>query len=315
MTYSNYFKSVLFSFLGCCIIFVLSILMIIGTPTSSAHATKELYEIKASYANSIKVPKILIVAGSNATYGISSSMITEETGIPTVNLGITAGFGSYVLDLARLLANPGDTIVLPLEYETYGFNHLQSEPLIEYVLAYDPKYLLTHPWFIAFVPRTTLIRGIIALFRTPPRVDLSQYISKSGDAIDNQEANITEKQRRVISATPPIKIKEKFNNDVLSSISEFAHWCRLQNIKLLATWPNTLWFEVYQERSYQNIFKNIEKFYKSIGVSMLGKYNDSMYDKSMFYDSRYHLTNRGVHIRTRQLIKLLELHLQKENTF
>ncbi len=311
MKYSSYFKSVLFGFLGSCIIFVLTTLYLIGTPTPSAYGAQAFYEIKSSYANSIKIPKILIVAGSNATYGISSRMITEETGIPAANLGTGAGFGAaYSLRLTRPLLKPGDTIVLPLEYEAYGLNPSQSEPLIEYVLAYDHEYLFTHPWLMLFVSRVTLMRGILAKFRTPPRVEVSQFINKSGDAIDNYEEHMTAEQRQRISAIPPIRIKENLNDDALRSIREFARWCRSQNIKLVATWPNTLFFEVYQERSYQNIFQQIESFYKGIGVPILGKYSDFMYDQSMFYDSRYHLNNKGVRIRTKQIIKLLEPYLK-----
>ena len=317
MAYSNYFRAVLFGFLGSCIIFVLTTLYIIGAPTPTAHTLHAYYELKHSYANSLRSPKILIVAGSNATFGISSRMITEETGISAANLGTSAGWGAnYILHQAQPLAKPGDTIVLPLEYEIYTVKASQSDALLDYILAYDPKYLLAHPWFIASVSRTRLIDGISAKFRTLPRVEIN-HMNKpySGDAIENQEAMLTAKQRRITSTFPPLSIKGKLNDDALGSIREFAQWCRSQNIKLLATWPNTIGFEIYQERSYQEFFQSIEQFYKSIGVTMLGKYSDSMYDTSMFYDSVYHLTDRGVRIRTRQLIELLKPYLNREDAF
>ncbi len=177
MTYSNYFKSVLYGFLSCCLVFVLTILYIVGSPTSSAYAANAFYQSKFKYTNSINVPKILIVAGSNATYGINSHLIEKETGIPTVNLGSGAGFGAgYMLHLAQPLAKSGDTILLPLEYEAYELNPAHSEPLIDYVLAYDSKYLMTHPQLIASVPRSRLLGGILSKFHAPVTVETLKYI-------------------------------------------------------------------------------------------------------------------------------------------
>ena len=310
MTYSNYFKSVLYGFLSCCLVFVLTILYIVGTPTSSAYAANAFYQSKFKYANSINVPKILIVAGSNATYGINSHLIEKETGIPTVNLGSGAGFGAgYMLHLAQPLAKSGDTILLPLEYEAYELNPGHSEPLIDYVLAYDPQYLMTHPQLIASVPRSRLIGGILSKFHAPVKVETLKYIDKEGNAIDNSESKMTAEQRKSIAKIPPIITRGKLDRSALNQIKDFSQWCRSQNIKLLATWPNTLRFEEYQQPIYQNFFQAIENFYKNIGVAVLGKPSDFMYEQSMFYDSRYHLHDRGVMIRTRKLIGLIKSHL------
>ena len=66
--------------------------------------------------------------------------------------------------------------------------------------------------------------------------------------------------------------------------------------------------------SFSNNFvinQNIKKFYNSIDVPVLGSYSEFMYDKSMFFDTVYHLNDRGRRYRTRQLIKLLQPYLSK----
>ena len=64
----------------------------IGVPTESS---RQLYEVsiqKLSYANMITKRKLMIVSGSNSTYGISAAMIQQSLHIPTVNMGVSAGF-------------------------------------------------------------------------------------------------------------------------------------------------------------------------------------------------------------------------------
>ncbi|NEO00101.1 MAG: hypothetical protein F6K50_32935 [Moorea sp. SIO3I7] len=78
---------------------------------------------------------------------------------------------------------------------------------------------------------------------------------------------------------------------------------------MIATWPNTIWFDVYQEPRQQYFFKSIEHFYQRLGVTILGKAEDFMYDKSMFYDTSYHLHDLGVNHRTQQLIDLIKPYL------
>ncbi|AOY82893.1 hypothetical protein BJP36_26265 [Moorena producens JHB] len=78
---------------------------------------------------------------------------------------------------------------------------------------------------------------------------------------------------------------------------------------MIATWPNTICFDVYQEPRQQNFFKSIEYFYQRLGVPMLGNPEDFMSDKSMFYDTSYHLHDLGVNHRTKQLIDLIQPYL------
>lgn len=308
---SKYFKSVMLGFLGGCLIFTGLIFSVRGIPTPSSQFVQSLYAFKSRYAQSITEPKIMIVSGSNATYGISTPMLSQATGMPAANFGIAAGLGaSYLLHRAQPLAKPGDTIVLPLEYETYELNPYEAEPLIDYVLARDPQYFVKHPLFIPRVSRSRLMMGIQGKFRQPPEVDSSPHLNESGDTIRNREADITEAQRQAIAELTPMKIKGQFNEQALKSIREFAQWCRAHNIQLLATWPNTLWFKEYEQPDYQKFFQAIEDFYKSIGVTVLGNYRDAMYDRSLMYDTlKYHLTDRGVKIRTQHLIELLTPYL------
>ena len=311
MSYKKYLNSVLLSFLLGWLIFIVAALYQLGAPTESSRWIYEVDTIKTRIAHSIETPKFLIVGGSNALFGISSQMITQELGIPAVNTAINAGLGAdYILHRARSLAKSGDTVLLALEYQLYLPNSQNSKVLIDYVLARDPNYVLTHPWLILFLSFDRLKLGILAKFQTPPRTEgeyQSHTINASGDETNNREADMTKQQHQNLKKWTPIKLENKLvqNSSEIKTIKNFINWCRQHNIKVIATWPNTIWFDRYQAPIYQELFQDIEKFYQSIDVLVLGTYHDFMYDISLFYDTRYHLNDRGRLYRTNHLIELL----------
>ena len=99
----------------------------------------------------------------------------------------------------------------------------------------------------------------------------------------------------------------------MAAIEKFVHWCRDNQIQVLATWPNTIWFDSYKEPSVQDAFESIKKNYESLDVPIVGKPEEAMFDMSLFYDSAYHLHDRGVRVRTEQLISSLRPYLANQN--
>lgn len=315
----KYLKGILYGFLLCCCFFGLATFWQLGSPTESSRWIDEVYTLKLNYANSISAPKLVILSGSNALYGVSCQSIQEETHVPCINAGTNAGLGiNYILNRGHFFVKPGDVVLLPLEYELYQDTGIPNNVLIDYVLARDPKYLLSTDWvnkfqFIARVSFARLNQGIFAKLR-PPNSSSSGYQSNTlnqyGDETNNQETNRSIEQFHYVIEAEPVEVKKPLNLEYgLSELSNFIGWCIQNNVRVLATWPNTVWFDVYQERKYQELFQQLRNFYKSFEVPILGQPKDFMYEPSMFFDSIYHLNERGTRRRTEHLINLLQTYL------
>ncbi len=342
MAYLRYLRSILFGFLLGCILFLLAVFYQIGAPTEGNNGFDELFTSKSHIANSLKTPKLVVVAGSNALYGISCKTLHEETSMPCVNGGTGAGVGvDYVLYRARSWLKPRDIVLLPLEYEFYKDDGTPSNLLVNYVFSRDPKYLLsvdiiTQIRLIGGISFERLKQGVVAkLNPTQPREtdkrykNVPQYLNEYGDRIDNQEGELSEDNLKYFKSFLETDIhkrikliddelKKNYNSGFLQttygikSINKFVEWCKINNIQVIATWPNTLWFDGYKEPQQQNFFQSIEKFYKSISVPILGKPEDFMYsDRSIFFDTIYHLNDKGVRYRNQQLLTLLQPYLQE----
>ena len=63
-------------------------------------------------------PKMLLIGGSNLSFGMDSAALSQRLGMPVYNQGVYGAFGlKTMLDQAMRMANPGDTLAVFPEYE------------------------------------------------------------------------------------------------------------------------------------------------------------------------------------------------------
>lgn len=287
-----------------------------GAPTAKGRWTAEVTAIKARIAATTPSPKLLVVCGSNGLFGIRSELIERETGWPSVNMSNHAALGiHYLLWQARAAAKSGDVIVMPLEYELYQETGATTEILMEQVLQGTPDYLRTMgpaPYlrFILSVKQERVLEGLQAKLR-PPVLPTGGYQARTlnahGDETNNrhEKAHLSAEETRWTSTIDGISPE----SIIWGELRRFREWCRDHNIRLLASYPATIYFPVYEEARWGRTVRQIEEFYRSLDVPVLGTPRDFMYDRSFFYDTAYHLTDRGMEQRTRRLIELLRPHL------
>ena len=319
MSYFKYLGYIIVGFLIACLIFVGIVFYQMGAPTQTSRWIYELETIKTSYVKSIKTPKLLLVSGSNTLYGVSCEKMWQVTKLNCVNTALTQELGlDYILNHARNLAKPKDTILMPLEYQLYLSEGVPSELAIDYVFAYDPNYLksvdlLTQIRYIGGISFQRLTEGIFAKLK--PSSSHKKYesrINQYGDTLDNSKAKMTAKQFEAMANWTPFTLdKYTLDNYAQKRITEFIDWCKKNNITVIATWPSIVKFDTYQTTGTKDFFQSIENLYQSIGVPVIGKAEDFMYEKPLFFNSVYHLNDEGRDQRTRQILELIQPYLER----
>lgn len=64
--------------------------------------------------------RLVLVGGSNLAYGIDSALLETETGRQVTNLGMNGYFGvRFMLEEVRSAVAPGDIVVIALEYDSF----------------------------------------------------------------------------------------------------------------------------------------------------------------------------------------------------
>ncbi|MEM6456278.1 MAG: hypothetical protein AAF772_14375, partial [Acidobacteriota bacterium] len=89
------------------------------TPPDDGTARQFVQTLRAKHmrAEGLDQPALLFAGGSNLPYGIHSDVIEQGLQVPVANLGMNAGLGlDWILNEVRHFAQPGDAVVLSLEY-------------------------------------------------------------------------------------------------------------------------------------------------------------------------------------------------------
>ncbi|HCR97950.1 MULTISPECIES: hypothetical protein [Halomonas] len=102
----------------------------------------EAIAYKTQLAHALSSPKIVVVAGSGAMFGIDSGTLETAYGRPAVNLGVNAGISlPAILHNAIPAIGPGDLVLLPLEYPLYNREESVSSSLIHWANSHPETFI------------------------------------------------------------------------------------------------------------------------------------------------------------------------------
>jgi hypothetical protein len=307
--------------------FIGAIYSVLGVPTLSSAWLHDITQEQLRLAGHVQGPRLLIVAGSSALFGINAAEIQRVTGCPTFNLGTHAGLQlDYRLDRLRDAVHPGDTILFAWEYEAYERIY-DPDTEYDYILSRDPDYFRQMPLIgkIAFATRLnykTLDRAWRNR-RAPghlvrPKPPYSPYtpLMPGIDCLDengDEVFNTAERQQTtgslglsgVLLHTAPWAPQASFNE-----LARFIAWAHEHRIRVLATFPSVLWASGYDSPDAQRTVRDIAAFYTSHGVPVVGTAQEAiLHSRHEFLDSLYHLTHDAAVRRTDRLIPQLRPYL------
>ncbi len=309
------------------ILLFLLVMFVYGVVVASFSSTPNLtiwehesFSLKDKIAEEKSSPKILIGGGSNALFGISAEQIEKELEFPTLNYAIHAGLADYSLERIKNVINPGDTIILALEYEQYWYEEkflLEKQTIKEqYILTHDQAYFNSLSVFDKLNILSVGAEDLLLNIRSHSRLPREQYDASTLNEWGDETINTVPASMQ-IEFTPflvefPEEFRENFvEYDGVLKIIEFSRWAEENDVAIFATFPSTVYFEEYNGLEYKKNFRLIEVFYEKLGIKTLAEPSDFLYSQDLFYDTRYHLNDRGRYQRTRKILHEIEPYLVK----
>jgi hypothetical protein len=257
-------------------------------------------------------PRIILVGGSNVSFGIDAELMQQTLGLPVINDGLHAGLGLASLRELEEYIRDGDVIIISLEYNLFANQDvMDGDPaFLSDWIEYSPhriKYL-SNPWeeapgiYAIMLQRkvnrqvnTYLFGGSLNKARG---VFVGTKYDLNGDFIGHlQEASMN---RQKIPATPfPVSGLQEGIFVFLENFNQIAHEkgakvyfeapaSRKSNCKATGESQMADFFKVFKERSSIPILTPFEE------VCLPNKY---------FFDSEYHLNAQGRELRTKRLIE------------
>jgi hypothetical protein len=270
-----------------------------GTNIEAGRWQYEVLQKKIAIAH-FEHAKLIVLAGSSAHFGFSARQFEEMTGIPAVNLAVTAGFDRrYILYSARSVIGKGDLILLPWEYELYG-NRPSQTALIFQVVAHDQAYLADLPLqqrlkFLADVDLISWLQLVEArLFpETAKQFSPENYdpaaINGWGDETTNTKPAAPEVARQLVEQPlPDFAVAPQAYNDLYA----FIEYAKRKGARVVFTYP-----PIVQQHlppgHYQRFFDDLRTLFASLGAQVIGTPQHATFPPEFLFDTVYHQDAAG----------------------
>lgn len=271
-----------------------------------AYWLKRLYRNKVAIAAETTEPKLIVTGGSGAHYTINSDLLSQELGMPVVNLGIDGPVGLDVI-LPSILdtVKPGDKVLLIPEYLV-----LQSKN------GFGPKsglfgVAIGQPGLGGVPPKQlaleTLQLGIPSLrWAVKSAVDLTEEGQFTGyyDGPLTERGDPTETKLRE-GEWWPLEIKEPASRHAIARIAQFKTEVEAKGGELIISVP-WVYGDVEDARTLENVQKTADAL-ADIAPTLVDEATLNVQPTpELFADTHYHLKPEGREVRSRQLVRQLK---------
>lgn len=288
-----------------------------GKLTETARGLCSFIDSKVAAASQMAGPKLLFIGGSNLHEGLAAQRISETIEVPAFNFGLQAGLGlRLILFEAKKVLRPGDTALLVLEYSHYiddRWNEVSSDVLFGCGADYFRQMGVLEKFevLLSLTPLRVfnLLRpGDMSARQDPRRTSGGEAPERSarlryGDRAALDSDVIDEATLRRLQLYQPIPILVRPDAEGPKALASFVDWARTHGVKVVATWPNTIYFPAYELASG---FAEITSFYERLGIPVVGRPQDAMYPTNLFHDTSYHLNATGISRRTSDMISMID---------
>ncbi len=275
--------------------------------------------------------KILIVAGSNALFGISAKSITQATGIKTINLGSHAGLGGeYILNWADKFIRKDDIILMPLEYDLYestgmSDDFVKFDALNYFLVSYDRNNLkkISSVSLIKFSAAHILsgkswreyIKYLSGqLTKDNIRKKSHQYAAEgrcytalSFNEYGDETCNNDKEAMPLNPSTLETAIHPSVSDiDPGGHIRKFVKTATSKGATVIPLYPVSTYTDDYRKPIFLASAINIKNFWLSQNIEFADLLENAVLPPILMYDTKYHPIESGRIKRTESIIALLK---------
>lgn len=256
-------------------------------------------------------PRIILVGGSNVSFGIDAELMQRRLGIPVINDGLHAGLGIVPLRELQQYMRRGDVVIISMEYPLFfSRDVMDGDPtFLSDWIEYAPERIkfLTNPWrnapslYATMLQRkvnrtvnTYLFGGSLEEVRD---VFVGTRYDSNGDFIGHLGQAST--PRRKISFEPyPVSTVQ---TEIFIFLELFHQVAREKGAVVYFEAPASRKTncENTGEAAMASFFK---LFAEQSSIPMLTPLEEVCLPDKYFFDTAYHLNAEGRRLRTERLI-------------
>jgi hypothetical protein len=254
-------------------------------------------------------PKIVLAGGSNLAFGIDSETIQNKFNRPVINMGLHAGLGlGRILDNLSPFLNSGDILLIVPEYSHFTSDWNGNSTAYEQIFDAG-QYRLIWSFYYGW-PNDNFFSYLSAKFNMMPKlfirnknkIDINTLsysrdgFNEYGDYVKHLEI---ENQPFDAAGNAGI-INQTYLKHFFQIVDDFSR----RGIIVVLSYP------CYEEQSFRNSVELIQElntlFMAKENLLVISTPESYCYPVNYFYDTVYHLNNKGRSMRTSQLIQDLQ---------
>lgn len=261
-------------------------------------------------------PRLILVGGSSVAFGIDSPNLQAQLPYQVINMGIHAGLGAeFMLNEVKSNVKSGDIVVISLEYETFDKFPPDPKQVIDSVEArkeniaflpfsYVPALLDAGLIQIgSFLRRSGALIQFGELERLPyyTRAGFNQY----GDTVAHYP--LPDDTKKLAGEGRYYQFESERIQRTIQAMNQFYEFCRSQGAQVFFIYPPLM--PRVLDMNQAEIAKIETALTQALQFPILGNPKELAYSDTDYFDTRYHLNQRGVRQRTEDLARHLSPYL------
>jgi hypothetical protein len=254
----------------------------------------------------VRPPRVLLVGGSSLAFGVNSQELAQAFGVPVLNLAVNAGLGlDLILRQAERGLVPGDRVLLSPEYRLLDQGSPFDSSTVWQAILIAPstaRDVGAHalPQLLddgLVLPRHRLL-ALWEFWRhgRPQSLYWRYGFDERGDFVGHLEQTSLQAGGKHARVPPPAELA-----DAVARLSRFAARARSLGVEVVilpAPFPAD--DEPSRRDAVARIWRTISQ---ETGMRVIPVWSP---DRSLFYDTEYHLTREGRQAHTEQILRALQ---------
>lgn len=259
-------------------------------------------------------PRILLIGGSNLTFGVDSIYLQKQLGIPVLNQSLCSPIGlRFMLRHVRSQIHAGDIVVISPEYSHFGELQDGGTELSEMLWVF-PEGLK----YLSFENAAPLLQSLTGIFQhkinfwqkfgVRPNGEDSIYrrngFNGHGDLITHLKVHDYKKvennfKYQFLSESPEVWAP------TVNLLADFNHYCAAHDARVFYAYP-PIPASSYDSVAAEKIRKLSTMLRERAGIVFLSDPTRSVYPNSAFFMTLYHLAAQARAERTIRLVQELK---------
>ena len=257
-------------------------------------------------------PRIILIGGSNVSFGLDAELMERKLGIPVINDGLHAGLGIAPLRELEDYLRPGDIVILSLEYNMFSYRDIMEgdTAFLSDWIEYSPRRVkyLPEPWQdTPYIYATMLQRKVnreVNQFLLGGSLDEVRSVfngtkyNANGDFI----GHLVEESTRPRKIPSVAYLAPTFQNDIFIFLEQFDQTAHAKGVEVYFEPPASR--RTNCETTGENVMSQFfQTFEERLSIPVITPPEDVCLPDKYFFDTPYHLNAEGRQLRTQRLIE------------